>query len=172
MSARGRQVVPVALEAYGGDAPLPPSLSTVTQMGLGGARGVPSLLAAALPEGTPAPSRDWLRRLLLLPPPPTVAEDIRAVCQQLAGSGEGALPVPPLVTSVPGPRIAALLAEGAAGHNTMRELRGAGGGHLEGRGPRAHGQGSYTARRSGRVVEAAVESTRGSNICVSFGLYS
>ncbi|EFJ50776.1 hypothetical protein VOLCADRAFT_88639 [Volvox carteri f. nagariensis] len=110
--------------SIGSVAPLPPSLSTATQLGLAGARGVPSLLSAALPEGTPALAREWLRRLLLLPPPPTVAEDIRAVCMQLAGSGEDALPLPPpLVTSVPGPRIAALLGEGAAGHNTLRDLR-------------------------------------------------
>ncbi len=60
-------------------APVPPSLATVTQLGLAGARGVPSLLRAALPEGTPSACREWMRRLLLLPPPPAVAEQIRTV---------------------------------------------------------------------------------------------
>nr|BCL66167.1 hypothetical protein [Volvox reticuliferus]BCL66235.1 hypothetical protein [Volvox reticuliferus] len=120
--AEAMEVVPFALESKY-DTPLPPSLSTVTQLGLAGACGVPSLLSAVLPEGTPAPSREWMRRLLLLPPPPTVAEDIRVLCRQLADSGENVMPLPPLVTSLPGPRIAALLAGGAAGHNTMRELQ-------------------------------------------------
>nr|BCL66097.1 hypothetical protein [Volvox africanus] len=120
--AEAMEVVPFVLESKY-DIPLPPSLSTVTQLGLAGASGVPSLLSAVLPEGTPAPPREWMRRLLLLPPPPSVAEDIRVLCGQLADSGGDVMPLPPLVTSLPGPRIAALLAGGAAGHNTMRELR-------------------------------------------------
>ncbi|GFR42192.1 hypothetical protein Agub_g3082 [Astrephomene gubernaculifera] len=106
------------------DTPVPPSLSTITQLGLAGARGVPSLLSAALPDGTPAPAREWMRRLLLLPPPPAVAEAIRAACHALANPAAGAPALPPLVTSVPGARISALLGEGVAGHNTLRELEG------------------------------------------------
>ncbi|KAG2499476.1 hypothetical protein HYH03_002423 [Edaphochlamys debaryana] len=114
----------VVVPALPADTPVPPSLSTIAQMGLGGARSVPSLLAAALPPSAPAACRDWLRRLLLLPPPPAVAEGIRTACAALAAPGPGAAPpLPPLVTSLQGPRLAALLAEGAAGHNTLRELR-------------------------------------------------
>lgn len=105
-------------------APLPPSLSTVTQLGLGGARGVPSLLAAALGDGVPAAVRDWFRLLLLLPPPPTAAEDIRVVCGHLAAPGPGAPALPVMVTSIAGPRIIALLQTGVAGHNTLREMHG------------------------------------------------
>ncbi|KAG2492702.1 hypothetical protein HYH03_009115 [Edaphochlamys debaryana] len=116
------------------DAPVPPSLSTVTQLGLAeagrqqvgleGGRGVPSLLSAALPDTAPAACRDWLRRLLLLPPPPAVAECVRAACAALAAPEPGAPPRPRLVTSLPGPRVAALLAAGAAGPNMMRDLQG------------------------------------------------
>ncbi|KAG2429237.1 hypothetical protein HXX76_011006 [Chlamydomonas incerta] len=114
-----------ALPAGGGGvapAPLPPSLSTVTQLGLGGARGVPSLLAAALGDGVPAAVRDWFRLLLLLPPPPTAAEDIRVVCGHLAAPGPGAPALPVVVTSIASPRIIALLQTGVAGHNTLREM--------------------------------------------------
>ncbi|KXZ52161.1 hypothetical protein GPECTOR_10g790 [Gonium pectorale] len=123
LELRVAEVMEVVTPPHEGDNPKPPSLSTITQLGMGDARGVPSLLSAVLPPSSPSPVRSWMRRVLLLPPPPTVAEDIRTACAVLAEPGAEAPPLPPLVTSVVGSRMAALLSSGVAGHNTLRDIK-------------------------------------------------
>ena len=56
------------------------------QLGLGELQGIPSLLAALLPNDTPVLARRWLRRLVLSPPKPGTAAAISHACQLLMGA--------------------------------------------------------------------------------------
>lgn len=59
---------------------------TASQLGMNQTRGIPSLLDATLPHGTPMLQRSYLRHLLHSPPPSEVAASIREACSILAGT--------------------------------------------------------------------------------------
>lgn len=62
-------------------------MCTAMQLGIhAGARGVPSLLDAALPREATLLALRWARRTLLHPPPPDVGAALRTACRLLSGA--------------------------------------------------------------------------------------
>ena len=59
--------------------PRPPYLTTVTQLGLTNAAGIPNLINSMLPPGCPPLCYEWVLRLLQLPPPPDMAMHVHQV---------------------------------------------------------------------------------------------
>ena len=69
------------------DRPKPVYYCTAVQLGIHpGARGVLSLLDAALPRETSLLALRWARRTLLQPPPFDVAAALRTACRLLSGA--------------------------------------------------------------------------------------
>ncbi len=63
--------------------PAPLYYSTATQIGLLPTPGIPDLVRALLPSGSPSACSHLLRRWLLLPPRPSVGDAMHAACREL-----------------------------------------------------------------------------------------
>ncbi|MEW5315844.1 MAG: hypothetical protein WDW38_007246 [Sanguina aurantia] len=110
--------IPVVTSRVAG-RPMPPSMSTVTQLGLSNAPGQPNLLDYVTSPKCPKQSVAWVRQLLLLPPSPHHALCISGVCSTLAHT-QAALP--DLYAGIPAARISETLSSQQGGRDFFAEL--------------------------------------------------